>query len=171
MVKAPENFLDNYLRHEKRAGIKTEEKPAGRKTHSFSEEEHTRLNQNLQLLWSIYQTREIKEILPRKHKIRILGCEGAGIYFSLSYEENGIIVDYEIDMGCKKELAGARLYQQGEIHLNRYITHAKGMENLLQTKNSALLAVMDTLIQRDLSEMEIWDAIAKGESIYLLAAS
>lgn len=171
MVKAPEKFLDNYLSHEKGVRIKANAKPPVRQTHSLSEEEHARLSQNLQMLWSIYQTAEIKEILARKHKIRILDGEGVNVNLHLSYEENGILLDYEIDMGSKKELAGARLYQQAEINLNRYITHEKGMENLLKTTNTALRTLIDNLVQKEFLEMEVWDAIAKGEPIRLSAIS
>src|SRR3989304_2237757 len=87
-----------------------------------SEEELARLKQNLQTVWGIYCTPEIKEILSKK---------------------------------------------QDRIIINRYFTPERGIEELLKTTNDALHAMVDILIDRELPESDIWNAIEKGEQIHL----
>lgn len=171
MVKAPEKFLDEYLRHQKDFAGKTVTKPSREQMHSVSEEELARLKLNLQTLWDIYNTPEIKEILSRKHKIHFLDVKGVKVNLTISYVDTGILMEYELDMGSRKELAGAQLYKQAETSLNRYFTHEEGTEELLKTANPALQAVADAFIGKELLESEIWNAIAKGEQIQLLTMS
>ncbi len=68
MVKAPEKFLDEYLSREK--GLGSGKKSSGTPVRKVSDEEAARLKKNLQTLWDIYSTPEIKEILSREHEIR-----------------------------------------------------------------------------------------------------
>ena len=70
-------------------------------------------------------------------------------------------------MGDQKELAGARIYKQDKMFMNRYFTPESGIEGLLTTTNDALHVMVDILIDRELSESEIWNAIEKGEQIHL----
>ncbi|MCF6158223.1 MAG: hypothetical protein E3K32_06570 [wastewater metagenome] len=171
MVKAPEKFLDEYLGHEKGSADKADTKLSRAKMSRLPEEELTRLKQNLQTIWGIYQTPEIKEILSRKRKISFLALESVNVNMTISYVDSGIAAEYEIDRGSKKDLAGARLYQQAEMSLNRYITHEKGIENLLKTTNPALQVLIDNFIQKELLEEEVWYAIAKGELVRLSTVS
>lgn len=171
MVKAPEKFLDEYLSHEKDIAGKVSAKPPEAKVRSFSEEEITRLKQNLQIVERIYQTPEIKKILLRKHRIHFLDVEGVNVNLSLSYVDGGIMMECEIDMGNKKEFAGARLYQQVVANLSRYIASEKGIERFLKITNPALRVLADNLIQKEFLETEIWDAIAKGVQIRLSTIS
>lgn len=170
MVKAPEKFLDEYLSHEKGLG-KTSIKPSKIQMRTVSDEELARLKQNLQTVWGIYCTPEIKEILSRKHKIHFLVMESANASLNLSYVDNGILMEYELNLGSRKELAGAQIYKQAEMHLNRYFTSTTGAEELLKTTNEALLALVDVMIEREIPETDIWDAIAKGEQIHLSTVS
>lgn len=173
MVKAPEKFLNEYLSHEK--GLETKGKTGTKlpktKIREASDEERTRLKQNLQILWDIWHTPEIKEILSRKHKIHFLDIENTQVNINLSYVDKGISMEYELDMGTKKELAGARIYKQGETLLNRYFTSEKGVEEILKTSNTVLQAIVDVLIEKELSETDVWNTIAKGERIHLSTLS
>lgn len=171
MVKAPEKFLDEYLSHEKGIGSKVRIRSLRTQKRSFPDEELARLKQNLQTLWGIYCTPEIKEILSRKHKIHFLNIEGTGASLKLSYVDKGISMEYELDMGSKKELAGAHIYKQGEMNINRYFTSVTGIEELLVTNNAALQTIADVLAERDIPEMDIWNTIAKGEQIHLSTVS
>lgn len=173
MVKAPEKFLNEYLSHEKglERKVRTGTKLPKARLREFSDEERARLKQNLQILWDIYHTPEIKEILSRKHKIDFLDIENALVNVSLSYVDKGISMEYELDMGTKKELAGARIYKQGETLLNRYFTSEKGLEELLKTSNPVLQVIVNILIEKELSETDIWNTIAKGERIHLSTLS
>lgn len=171
MVKAPEKFLDEYLRHQKGLASNIVTKTAREPMHSVSEEEMARLKLNLQMLWAIYNTPEIKEILSRKHRIHFLDMRGAKVSLTLSYVDHGVLMEYELDMGSKKELAGAQLYKQAEMNLQRYFTHKEGTEELLKTENPALQTVVDVFIGRELLESEVWNAIAKGEQIQLSTMS
>ena len=161
MVKAPEKFLDKYLSHEKGFGDKAGTKPQEH-MRKISDEELARLKQNLQMLWGIYNTPEIKEILARKHKIRFLDIESAKASLNLSYEFN---------MGSKKELAGAQIYKQAEMNINRYFAVETGAEELLKTDNGALQSVVDVLIEKEIPETDIWNVISKGEQIHLATVS
>lgn len=171
MVKAPEKFLDEYLSHEKGLENKTGTRPSRVQMRKVSDEELARLNQNLQTLWGIYCTPEIKEILSRKHKIPFLDIESANVSLKLSYVDKGISMEYEVDMGSKKELAGAHIYKQGEMNINRYFTSIKGVEELLKTNNAALQAVVDVLVEKEIPEADIWNIIAKGEQVHLSTVS
>ncbi len=174
MVKAPEKFLDEYLSHEKGLERKAKpyiKKPSKPKIREVSAEERARLKQNLQILWDIYHTPEIKEILSKKHKIHFMDIESAQVILNLNYVDKGISMEYELDMGTKKELAGARIYKQGETLLNRYFTPEKGAEEILKTSNAALQAITDVLLEKELSETDVWNAIAKGEQIHLSTIS
>jgi len=53
------------------------------------------------------------------------------------------------------------------MFMNRYFTPESGIEGLLTTTNDALHVMVDILIDRELSESEIWNAIEKGEQIHL----
>lgn len=173
MVKAPEKFLDEYLSHEKEleGKGKTDTRLSKTQTRKVSDEQLLRLKQNMQILWDIYHTPEIKEILSKKQKIHFLDIENARVRLNLHYVNKGISMEYELDMGIRKELAGARLYKQAETLLNRYFTYEKGIEELLKTTNAALRAIADALIGKELSEADIWNAIAKGEQIHLSTVS
>lgn len=167
MVKAPEKFLDEYLSHEKDLTGKTSKKSSRIQMRKVSEDELARLKQNLQTLWGIYSTPEIKEILSKKQRIRFLDIEGANARLNLSYVDKGILMEYELDMGDKKELAGARVYKQAEVNISRYFNSAAGAEGLLKTTDTALKALVDALIDEELLETDIWNAIAKGEQIHI----
>ncbi|KXK28194.1 MAG: hypothetical protein UZ01_02832 [Candidatus Brocadia sinica] len=169
MVKAPEKFLDEYLSHEKGFGNKTVAKPSRAQIRKISDEEITRLKHNVQTLWGIYGTPEIKEILSRKHKIYFLDIETAGVSLKLSYVDKGISMEYEVDMGSKKDLAGAHIYKQGETIINKYFTAITGVEELLKTNNVALQAVVNVFLEKEIPETDIWDMIAKGGQIHLSA--
>ena len=171
MVKAPEKFLDEYLSREKGLGSKTGTKPSRVKMRKVSDEELAKLKQNLQTLWGIYCTPEIKEVLSRKHKIRFLDIESANASLNLSYVDKGILMEYELNMGTKKELAGAQIYKQAEMHLNRYFTSETGAEELVKTTNDALQALVDVMIDKEIPETDIWNVIAKGEQIHLSTVS
>ena len=71
----------------------------------------------------------------------------------------------------KKELAGARVYKQSETMINRYCPTEKGVDLALNAANSAIKSLVDVLIEKDLLETDIWNAIAKGEQICLSASS
>ncbi|NUO08986.1 MAG: hypothetical protein HUU08_09965 [Candidatus Brocadia sp.] len=165
MVKAPEKFLNEYLSHEKGFSGKKGTRGPKIQIRKVSDEEFTRFKQNLQIIWGIYCTPEIKDILSRKHKIHFLNIEGANASLNLSYVDKGIFMEYEVNTGSKKELAGAQVYKQGGMSLNRYFTSITGMEELLRTTNVALQAVVDVLIEREMPETDIWNAIAKGAQI------
>lgn len=171
MVKAPEKFLDEYLSHEKGSGNKASTRPSGSQIRKVSGEELARLKQNLQTLWGIYCTPEIKEILSRKHKIHFLDIEGAGANLKLSYVDKGISLEYELDMGSKKELAGAHIYKQGEMNINRYFTSVAGVEELLKTNNAVLQPIVDVLIEKEIAETDMWNIIAKGGQVHLSSVS
>lgn len=171
MVKAPEKFLNEYMSRQKNPGGKQNKRYLRTPLHKVSEEALARLNQNLKTLWGIYGTPEIKEILSQKHRIHFLDIESIHACLSLSYVAKGVFMEYELDMGSKKELAGARIFKQAEMSLNRYFTFEKGTEELLQTTNEALQAIVDVLIDKELSETDIWNAIAKGEKIHLSSVS
>ncbi|MDQ1271827.1 MAG: hypothetical protein QG591_457 [Planctomycetota bacterium] len=170
MVKAPEKFLDKYLSHEKGFGDKAGTKPQEH-MRKISDEELARLKQNLQMLWGIYNTPEIKEILARKHKIRFLDIESAKASLNLSYVDKGVFMEYEFNMGSKKELAGAQIYKQAEMNINRYFAVETGAEELLKTDNGALQSVVDVLIEKEIPETDIWNVISKGEQIHLATVS
>ena len=168
MVKAPEKFLEAYLSHEKGLTGKVGKRPLRIQIRKVTDAELARLKQNLQTIWDIYCTREIKQILSKKHNIRFLDLETPQISLNLSYVDKGILMEYEFDMGNKKDLAGARIYKQAETFLNRYFTYEKGVEELLKTSNIVLQALVDILIDKEIPETDIWNAIAKGEQIHLL---
>lgn len=167
MVKAPEKFLDEYLSHEKGLGSKTRTKSAKVQMRRVSDEELAKLKQNLQTIWGIYSTPEIKEILSRKHNIHFFAIESPLVSLGLSYVDKGVSMEYESNMGSRKELAGAQIYKQSEMNLNRYFTSVTGAEELLKTTHEALQALVDALIDREIPEADIWNAIAKGERIQL----
>ena len=167
MVKAPEKFLDEYLSHEKGLTGKIVKRSLRIQVRKVSDAELARLKQNLQTIWDIYCTPEIKQILSKKHNIRFLNLESPQVSLNLSYVDKGVLMEYELDMGSKRDLAGARVYKQDMTFLNRYFTYEKGVEELLKTSNIVLQALVDALIQKEISETEIWDIIAKGEQIHL----
>jgi len=163
MVKAPEKFLDKYSNRQKSPG-KKQPKVHMRK---ISEEEAARLGRNLKMLWDIYRTPEIKEILSKEHRIPFLNIEGIESCLSFSFVDKGILLEYEMDMGSKKELAGARIFKQAEMILNRYFTFAKGAEEMLKTSHVVLKPIVDVFIEKEICEADVWDAIAKGNKIHV----
>ncbi|MBI2470229.1 MAG: hypothetical protein HYV59_03180 [Planctomycetes bacterium] len=165
MVKAPEKFLDKYLSRGKGIAGKTGKKAARVQMRKISDEELARLKQNLQTVWGIYCTPEIKEILSKKQDVKLLTIDGSNVCLNIGFTDKGILMEYELDMGDQKELAGARIYKQDRIIINRYFTPESGTEALLKTTNGALQAMVDVLIDRELSESDIWNAIEKGEQI------
>ena len=164
MVKAPEKFLDKYMSRGKGVAGK---KASRVQMREVSEEELARLKQNLQTVWGIYCTPEIKEILSKKQDVKLLTIDGINVCLNIDFTNKGILMEYELDMGDRKELAGARVYKQDRIITNRYFTPERGIEELLKTTNDALHAMVDILIDRELSESDIWNAIEKGEQIHL----
>ena len=164
MVKAPEKFLDKYMSRGKGVAGK---KASRVQMREVSEEELARLKQNLQTVWGIYCTPEIKEILSKKQDVKLLTIDGINVCLNIDFTNKGILMEYELDMGDRKELAGARVYKQDRIIINRYFTPERGIEELLKTTNDALHAMIDILIDRELSESNIWNAIEKGEQIHL----
>ncbi|TVM00247.1 MAG: hypothetical protein CV087_14870 [Candidatus Brocadia sp. WS118] len=166
MVKAPEKFLDEYLSHEKGLGGKAGKKSSA-PVRKVSDEEAARLKRNLQTLWDIYGTPEIKEILSREHEIRFFRIESDKATVRLSYVNKGIYMEYEVDMGFRKELAGAQIYKQAVMNLNRYFTYETGAEDLLKSANEALQALVDVLIDKEIPETDIWNAISKGEQVQI----
>ncbi|OHC07979.1 MAG: hypothetical protein A2545_00935 [Planctomycetes bacterium RIFOXYD2_FULL_41_16] len=164
MVKAPEKFLDKYMSRGKGVAGK---KASRVQMREVSEEELARLKQNLQTVWGIYCTPEIKEILSKKQDVKLLTIDGINVCLNIDFTNKGILMEYELDMGDRKELAGARVYKQDRIIINRYFTPERGIEELLKTTNDALHAMVDILIDRELSESNIWNAIEKGEQIHL----
>ena len=167
MVKAPEKFLDTYLSRGKGVARKTGKKSSRVQMRKISDEELARLKQNLQTVWGIYCTPEIKEILSKKQDVKLLTIDGSNVCVNIGFTDKGILMEYELDMGDQKELAGARIYKQDRIIINRYFTPESGIEALLKTTNDALHVMVDVLIDRELSESEIWNAIEKGEQIHL----
>lgn len=164
MVKAPEKFLDKYMSRGKGVAGKKTSRVQMRKV---SDEALARLKQNLQTVWGIYCTPEIKEILSKKQDVKLLTIDGINVCLNIGFTNKGILMEYELDMGDRKELAGARVYKQDRIIINRYFTPERGIEELLKTANDALHAMVDILIDRELSESDIWNAIEKGEQIHL----
>ena len=167
MVKAPEKFLDKYLSRGKGVASKTGKKSLRVQMRKISDEELAKLKQNLQTVWGIYCTPEIKEILSKKQDVKLLTIDGINVCLNIDFTNKGILMEYELDMGDRKELAGARIYKQDRIIINRYFTSEIGIEELLKTTNGALQAMVDILIDRELSESDIWNAIEKGEQIHL----
>ncbi|HHT9137588.1 MAG TPA: hypothetical protein ACFYEK_10145 [Candidatus Wunengus sp. YC60] len=167
MVKAPEKFLDKYLSRGKGVAGKTGKKASRAQMRKISDEELARLKQNLQTVWGIYCTPEIKEILSKKWDVKFLTVDGINVCLNIGFMDKGILMEYELDMGNKKELAGARVYKQDKMIMNRYFTSERGIEELLKTTNGALQAMVDVLIDRELSESDIWNAIEKGEQIHI----
>jgi len=168
MLKAPEKFLDEYLSHEKETANKRRPSARPSKTpkRTVSEEQRLRLRQNLQTLWGIYGTPEIKEILVKKKKICFLNVESSQVCLCLCYVDKGISMEYELNLGAKQELAGARVYKQSETMINRYCSSEKGADAAFDAANSAIQALVDVLIEKDISETDIWNAIAKGTQIH-----
>ena len=167
MIKAPENFLDKYRSRGKGIAGKTGKKASMVQMRKVSDEELARLKQNLQTVWGIYCTPEIKEILSKKQDVKLLTIDGIKVCLNIGFMDKGILMEYELDMGGRKELAGARVYKQDRIIINRYFTPERGIEELLKTTNDALHAMVDILIDRELSESDIWNAIEKGEQVHL----
>ena len=167
MIKAPEEFLDKYMSRGKGVAGKTGKKSSRVQMRKVSDEELARLKQNLQTMWGIYCTPEIKEILSKKQDVKLLTIDGINVCLNIDFTNKGILMEYELDMGDRKELAGARVYKQDRIIINRYFTPESGIEGLLTTTNGALQAMVDVLIDRELSKSEIWNAIEKGEQIHL----
>ncbi len=146
-------------------GIKTIRKPLRK----CSDEELARLKHNLRTLWSAFKTPEIKEALSKNNNARFLRAESGSVNFTLSFVDRGILLDYELDLGSKKDLGGARMYKQDETALNRYCTIENGAEELLATANVALQSLTDVLIDKELSEAEILNAVIKREQIHISA--
>ncbi len=167
MVKAPEEFLDKYLSRGKGVASKTGKKSSRVQMRKISDEELARLKQNLQIVWGIYCTPEIKEILSKKQEVKLLSIDSVNVCLNVGFMDKGILMEYELNMGDQKELAGARVYKQDKMFINRYFTPESGIEGLLTTTNGALQAIVDILIDRELSESDIWNAIEKGEQIHL----
>ena len=167
MVKAPEEFLDKYMSRGKAVAGKTGKKSSRVQMRKVSDEELSRLKQNLQTMWGIYCTPEIKEILSKKQDVKFLTIDGINVCLNIGFMDKCILMEYELDMGERKELAGAQVYKQDKIIINRYFTSEIGIEELLKTTNGALQAMVDILIDRELSESDIWNAIEKGEQIHL----
>lgn len=165
MVKAPEKFLDEYLSHEKGSGRKAGAKSSGMPVRKVSDEELARLKKNVQTLWDIYGTPEIKEILSKEQVIHFLAIESEKASLSLRYVEKGISMEYEVNMGFRKELAGAQMYKQAEMNLNRYFTQATGAEDLFRSANEALHTLVDVFVDKEIPEADIWNAISKGEQV------
>ena len=167
MVKAPEKFLDKYLSRGKGVASKTGKKSSRVQVRKIPDEELARLKQNLQTVWGIYCTPEIKEILSKKCDVKFLTMDGINVCLNIGFMDKGILMEYELDMGGQKDLAGARVYKQDKMIMNRYFTSERGVEELLKTTNGTLQAVVDVLIERELSESDIWNAIEKGEQIHI----
>src|SRR3989339_465897 len=167
MVKAPEEFLDKYMSRGKAVAGKTGKKSSRVQMRKISDEELARLKQNLQIVWGIYCTPEIKEILSKKQEVKLLSIDSVNVCLNIGFMDKGILMEYELNMGDQKGLAGARVYKQDRIIINRYFTPESGIEGLLKTTNDALHVMVDVLIDRELSESEIWNAIEKGEQIHL----
>ena len=70
-----------------------------------SDEELARLKQNLQTVWGIYCTPEIKEILSKKQDVKLLTIDGIKVCLNIGFMDKGILMEYELDMGDRKELA------------------------------------------------------------------
>src|SRR3989304_3748408 len=130
MVKAPEKFLDKYMSRGKGVAGKTGKKSSRVQIRKISGEELARLKQNLQTVWGIYGTPEIKEILSRKQEVKVLTIDASNVRLHIGFMDKGILMEYEVDMGDQKELAGARVYKQDRIIINRYFTPGKGIEEL-----------------------------------------
>ncbi|MEK7804568.1 MAG: hypothetical protein AAB264_02550 [Planctomycetota bacterium] len=170
MLKAPEKFLDEYLSHEKDTVSKKKPsaKPLKTPKRAVSEEQRSRLLRNLQTLWGIFDAPEIKEILAKKERIRFLTIENSQVCLSLCYVDTnkGILMEYELDLGTKQELAGARVYKQSETMIGRACSTEKGLDGILYASNNAIQALVDVLIETELLEADIWNAIAKGAQIH-----
>ena len=170
MLKAPEKFLDEYFSHEK--DIASQKKPITKPSkapkRAVSEEQRARLLRNLQTLWGIFDAPEIKEILSKKERIRFLAIENSQVCLSLCYADTnkGILMEYELDLGTKQELAGARVYKQSETMIGRSCSTEKGLDGILSTPNSAIQALVDVLTETELSEADIWNAIARGTQVH-----
>ncbi|OQZ01446.1 MAG: hypothetical protein B6D35_03110 [Candidatus Brocadia sp. UTAMX2] len=165
MVKAPEKFLDEYLSRKKVLGGKAGAKSSVMPVRKVSAEELARLKINIQTLWGVYGTPEIREILAKEQEIRFLKIESEKASLSLMYREKGIFMEYEVNLGYRKELAGAQMYKQADMNLNRYFTHATGTDDLLRSANEALYILADVFIDKEIPETDIWNAIANGEQV------
>ena len=97
--------------------------------------------------------------------------EGRNACLNLSYVDKGVLIVYELDTGSQKELAGARIYKQDELLINRYLTPGRGEEALLKTTDVVLQTLADVLINNNISETCIWDVIAKGDQINISVVS
>lgn len=165
MVKAPEKFLDEYLSYEKKLKGKPVAKSSVTPVRKVTTEELARLKKNMQTLWGIYCTPEIKEILARKQEIRFFEIENDKVRVSLKYVDKGISMGYEENMGFRKELAGAQVYKQAEMNLSRYFTYVTGMEDLLKSTNETLRFLVNVLTDKEIPETDIWNAISKREQV------
>ena len=167
MVKAPEKFMETYLSHEKEVSGKKERKPSREHAAVFPPEKTNRLKRNMQIIWGIYGTPEIKEILAKKERIHFLDLGNARACLNLYYVNRGVLAEYEVDMGDQRDLAGARIYKQSGTLMSRYFYTEKGAEELLKSMNEVYQAFVDALSANDIEENAIWDAIATQESIKL----
>src|SRR3989337_1201994 len=104
MVKAPEKFLDKYMSRGKGVAGKTGKKASRVHMRKVSDEELARLKQNLQTVWGIYCTPEIKEILSKKQDVKLLTIDGSNVCFNIGFMDKGILMESEFDMGYRKEL-------------------------------------------------------------------
>ena len=75
-------------------------------------------------------------------------------------------MEYELGLGTKQELAGARVYKQSETMIGRACSTEKGLDGILYASNNAIQALVDVLIETELLEADIWNAIAKGAQIH-----
>src|SRR3990172_10500360 len=98
MVKAPEKFLEKGLSHGKGIAGKTGKRPTIIHMRKISDEAVARLKKNLQTVWSVYSTPEIKEILLKKRDGKFLNVEGPNVCFDIAFMDKGILMEYELDM-------------------------------------------------------------------------
>lgn len=99
MVKAPEKFMETYLSREKELSGKKERRPSREHAAVFSPEKTNRLKRNMQIIWGIYGTPEIKEILAKKERIHFLDLKNARACLNLYYVNRGVLAEYEVEYG------------------------------------------------------------------------
>ena len=149
---------------------KKDQRPSEVQVRKVSDVELARLKKNLQTVWDAYCSPEAKETVSRKKHVSFLAVQSGAVFLNLSLVDKGILMEYELDLGSKQELAGAQIYKQDTMLVNRYFTPESGAEEILKTTNVALQTLVDILVNNDLSDAGIRNAIARGEQIQLSAA-
>lgn len=184
MVKAPGKTSGKNVKRKKgiiskktvarevvaKVASKKDQRPSEVLVRKVSDAELSRLKKNLQTVWDAYCSPDTKETISRKQRVYFLAVQSGAVCLNLGLADKGIVMEYELDLGSKQELAGAQIYKQDTMLVNRYFTPESGAEEILKTTNVALQTLVDILVNNDLSDTGIRNAIVRGEQIQLSAA-